>query len=88
MCAEVLRILRGMKRNFVRLVCVHNDRVKLIILDNVPVSPVPEMFNRIFLIRSHGTSDLECGSISEDRYNYSCYLACHFPALKTSLENK
>lgn len=33
-----------MKCNFVRLVCVHNDQVKLIIVDNTPVSAIQEIF--------------------------------------------
>lgn len=78
-----------MKCNFVRLPCVHNDRVKLIILANTPVSPIPEMLNRIFRIHvSQCTSDLEYCRTSEKSVQLCLLVGLSFSWAKNASLNK
>lgn len=80
-------IHQGMKSNFVRgnlmPTPLYNDWRKLIITNNIPVSAIQELFNRIFIIHvSWYTSTSPFCNISEINSISSC-CSCH-PACQAS----
>ena len=91
-------IHQGMKSNFVRgnlmPTPLYNDWRKLIITNNIPVSAIQELFNRIFIIHvSWYTSTSPFCNISEiNSISSSCRLSSRLPVqqfiLKTNTFSK
>ena len=79
-------IHRGMKSNFVRgnlmPTPIYNDWGKLIITNNIPVSAIQGVFNRIFIIHvSWHTSNSPFCNISEiNSISSRCRLSARLPA--------
>lgn len=85
-------IHRGMKSNFVRgnlmPTPLYNDWRKLIITNNIPVSAIQELFNRIFIIHvSWYTSTSPFCNISEiNSISSSCRLSSRLPVQQFILQ--